>query len=439
MKYFLLISIILISSCSSVLNKAEVENASRIPAEDTTCLEAAKSLFLSKNYETDLVKALANKKLLTFTEKRIIIQHPHLEWINKTRKSLLTSIRNWNNNRYPAFYLFSEEEIIPTAKKYGEVLEKVLTNQLPLDEESTKIQKIVTDWIKSYENYGQDLNKLLEERISLEFNVKLLKKLKLKSDESRDIQLSIMRDGVLQKEIITFRKDDKNIQATINKLKQEIAAFDGTRFKNGKIKDRLIRQAALLDMINIVHREVEYYAKNNAVAKDELLKELVKLEALLKVNENSPVTYGVYKLSNKIFIDEMIAASKLGKLYTEIKDPLTAIKTLAFNYFKNKAAGTDAEKIGFFQKLYAKVTSITPKQASIGGGTVVVAGLGLKRYFTLKNGTLTEVPNKNSSAEELGPEDAAHQEQLDQTKQVDMNQSQGHTQVIEVNIEELTE
>ncbi|MBC7539096.1 MAG: hypothetical protein H7281_09760 [Bacteriovorax sp.] len=427
-----------ITSCST-LKIADVNSSARTPADETaTCTELIKNTFMSENYDKNLTKVLTERKLITFTEKRVQIQYPHLEWINKVKKSFNTSLRNWNNNRYPAFYIFQDEEIIPMAKKYAENLEKILTNQIPLeDDETSKAYLAVGEWMKSFQNYKQDVDQLIEERISLQYNISLLKKLKLDAIESRDIQITIKRSGVLKSEIITLRNEDKNLKFTINKLKQEMKDLDGTLLKNGQIKDRIVRQAMLLDMLNIVQRELEYSTKNAVVPNEEVLKELEKLNQLIKNSDYSPTTYGVYKITNKIFIRELIATSKLDVAYTKIKEPLLKLKTFAFDFFKNKAAGTDEEKIGIFKKIYLKITSITAKQATIGGGSLAVAGFGFERYYWFKEKStkeVTELPPTN----ELNPDDVAHEQQLEHTDKVDTEKHDAHSSVVEVQIDELT-
>ena len=291
--------------------------------------------------------------------------------------------------------------------------------------------------MKAFANYKTEMDQLVEERISLQYNISLLKKLKLDSNESRDIQITIKRGGILQNEVITLRKEDKNLGFTINKLQSEMKELDGSLLKNGKIKDRIIRQAMLQDMLTIVQREVEYTTKNTAASSEEVIKELATLNDLLKKTEYSPSTYGVYKIENKIFMRELLATSKLDVLYTKIKEPLLKLKTVAVNFFSNKSAGTDKEKVGFFKRIYAKITSITPKQAAIGGGSLAVAGYGIDRYFWFHDPTIKQIDNQ-PEGDQLSPEDKAHKEQLERTHKVELDKNNGHSEVVEIHIDELT-
>lgn len=421
-------------SCSAIQT-----SPTRSPAAESTnntCAELVKNILLSENYDQDLLKALSDKKLLTFTEKKAILHYPSLEWINKARGSFNTALRNWNNFRYPAFYLFSEEEIIPIAKRYAENLEKIIANQIPTnDDETTHAYLAVDEWTKAFQNYQTELDQLLEERISLQYNLSLLKKIKVSRNEVRDIQISIKRKGILENQIITLRKKDRNLNATINQLKLEIKSLDGSLISNGRIKDRIIRQAMLLDMLNIVHRELEFAIKNSANPSEVILSKLERLTKLLKNSDYSPSTYGVYQITNKIFIRELISASKLDIAYSKIKSPLLKLKDIVAKYFANKKTGTTKEKVGLFKRIYLKISNITPKQAAIGGGSLTIAGLGIERYFMINEKTVTELKTP-PPVNQLTPEDAAHQEQLDQTREVEEKKQEGYSSALELNLEE---
>jgi hypothetical protein len=429
----------LLTSCAGFAPLAP--STEREPAEAApTCMEMVKKFFSSdkntETYEEGFQRVLKERKLITFKVKLIQLQYPRLDWINKVKKTFNQSLRNWNNNRYPAFYLFSEEEIVPLAKRYAENVEKIAGNQVPVaDEQTTKAFVSVSEWVKAYKNYKTDMDQLIEERISLQYNLSLLKKLKL-DDDPRDIQITIKRAGELKSEVITLRKEDKNLKFTINNLKAQMKELDGTLIHNGKIKDRMMRQAMLQDMLTILQREMEYSSKNGFES-EALTKEMNAIAALIKEAEFSPTTFGIYKIQNKVFMRELLATSKLDVLYNKFKDPLNKLKSIVTDYFANRNAGTDEEKIGFFKRIYAKITSITPKQASIGGGAVVVAGIGVERYFNFKEGSSKELKDRTSVVE-LGPDDQAHEQQLENTEKVETEKHNAHSQVIEVQIDELT-
>lgn len=423
-------TLLIVSSCSTTPDKfAYVNTPDRIPAtEPVTCNELAQSIFLKDNYQTDLVATLANKKLLSFSDKFITIEHPNLDWINSARASLNKSIKNWNSNKYPAFYIFSDEDVVSVAKRYF----KVTTDKVPADsipeEDAIKDYELVQSWIKSYENYQTEVEQLLEEKISLQYNLSLLKKLKLKDDEKRDIKITIKRAGQFVDEVVTLRKSDKDLEYQIAKIKSELKDFDGSLINNGKIKDRIIRQAALKDMLTIVQREFEYSLKNSPAVTDDMGLELERLEALIKKPELQPTTYGVYRISNQVFIRELVALSKLDLVYKNfVQTPVLKFREVVNAFIQNRPLknATNQEKVGIFKRIYAKISSITLKQASIGTGITVTAGIGFERYFSLASSQV-EVLDHDS-----------HANQIEQTEEEARKANEDHTKVVEVKINEL--
>lgn len=415
-----------------------------MPAEATaTCQDLAKSLFMKENFKEDLNQALIDKKLLSFKNKFVTVQHPKMDWINKARGALNRSLKNWNNNKYPAFYIFSDDEVVTEAKRYFQTINSMVSPDVVPEAEATKNLELVSGWMKSFENYQKEVDNLLEERISLQYNLAILKKFK-QTEDVQDIKLVIKRDGELKEEVITLRKSDKDKTFQEKRLKAEIKALDGTILKNGKIKERIIKQAALNDMLTITQREFEYGIKNTDAPHEELVKELEKLNTMLAKTELKPTTYGVYRITNKVFIRETISATKLDVLYRKyVETPALKFKEIYDAFIKKKTNQTDEEKIGIFKKLYTKVSNITLKQWAKGGGVVVVAGVGFERYFVVKDHpeTVEEVDQSTlevEEAKEVTLDDKKHIEQMDNTKKEDVKRVDDHSSVVEVEIDELT-
>lgn len=430
----------LFASCSNLQERAIFE---RMPAEETNCQDLAKNLFMKDNYIEDLNQALIDKKLLKFSNKFVTVQHPRMDWINRARASLNRSLKNWNNNKYPAFYIFSDEDVVTEARRYFETINSMVTHEITPAPEASKNLEVVSGWMKSFENYQKDVDNLLEERISLQYNLKILKKFK-QTEDIQDIKLVIKRNGELKEEVITLRKSDKDKNFQIERLKAEIKALDGTILKNGKIKDRIIQQAALNDMLTITQREFEYGIKNTDGAHPELTLELEKLNALLAKAELKPTTYGIYRVTNKIFIREVVSATKIDWVYKKfVETPALKFKEIFDAFIKKKTAQTQEEKIGIFKRIYAKVTSITPKQLTIATGSVVVAGVGFERYFAI-NGDPIIIEERGGpefvetdEARQETLDDKKHKEQLDRTKKEDTKRTDEHSEVVEVHLNEL--
>jgi hypothetical protein len=432
---------IMLISCSNLQERRVV--LERMPAEDANCQDLAKSLFMKDNFKADLNQSLVDKKLLKFSNKFVTVQHPRMDWINRTRASLNRSLKNWNNNKYPAFYIFSDDDVLTEAKRYFETINSIVTHDITPAPEASKNLELVSSWMKTFENYKKEVDDLLDERISLQYNLKVLKKFK-QVEDIQDIKLVIKRNGEFKEEIITLRKSDKDKNFQIARLKAEIKALDGTILKNGKIKDRIIQQAALNDILTITQREFEYGIKNTDAPSPELTLELEKMNALLSRIELKPTTYGVYRITNKIFIREIVSATKVDWVYKNfIKTPALKFKEIFDAFIKKKTADADKEKIGIFKRIYSKVTSITPKQWAIGTGSVVVAGVGYERYFSLKSDPIIFEEKDGLEVEEFDEtkqetvDDKKHKEQLERTKKENTKKADEYSEVIEIHLDEL--
>ena len=375
---------------------------------------------LAPEYKNDLKVALKEKKLITFKEKIMQVEYPRLAWINRVKKSFNVSLRNWNNKSHPTFYLAHDEEVVSIAKSYASSLEKELNNEL--DEDAIKTLEMVRTWTKSYENYNQELNNLIEERIALQYNYSLLKKIDLKN-ETRDIQLDFKKEGIKKSQIFSLHPEDNTYKALLGDLDNQIKELDGGLIQDGKIKERIIKQAMLQDMLTIVHRELESTVKNSDKIPTEVLREMARLNQTITNSDFAPSTYGIYKITDKVFFRELMSLSKLDVVYDTFKNPLEKMKSIFSNFFDKKS--TDPEKKGFFSRIYAKITNLTPKQVATGTAVTAVAGVGTYRYFWFEQSSNTELP-----------ENDPHRVQLEQTKKAIDMANDAHTKVIEVEINE---
>jgi hypothetical protein len=396
----------------------------REPAEETvqSCKELVTNFFPNKSYPKKFEKAMLAKKVLTIKDKIMRIEYPKLAWINRAKKSFNVSMKLWNNKNYPSFYLSQEDEVINIAQTYAKSLEKEINNEL--DDQATKNLDLVRTWIKSYQGYEQELDQLTEERISLQYNLAILKKMDLENKD-RDIQLNFKKNGATTTEVFTLHKEDFSAKSLIGNLKNQITDLDGGIIRDGKIKERIIRQAMLQDMLTIVDRELEHHIKNTEKVPADLQVALKELNNTLKNKEFSPSTYGVYKITNKIFISELMSLSKLENVFATIKNPAVKLKNILSNFLENN--NNDKEKLGFFSRLYARITSITPKQVAVGGSVVATAGFGTYRYFWYS-------PEAQLSSIDSGSI-IAHQVQYDNTQKVIEDKNDSYSKAIEDEID----
>ena len=426
MRYCIVICIFTLYSSASVQNPPDSSstfNMVRGPAEEAvtnkSCSEIMANLVLSPTYNDDLTLALKNKKLITFKEKLMQIEFPRLEWINRVKKSFNLTMQQWNNKLYPTFYLSNEEQVIPIAKSYASAIDKE-TNNL-LDDEATNTLKMVRAWSDSYQNYTKELNQLIDERIALQYNLSLIKKLNLKN-QTRDIQLNLMKDGVLTPQVFALHAEDNSYRTLIGNLQSQINLLDDGWIRNGKIKDRIVRQALLQDMLTIVQRELEHSVKNTDKAPAEAIKELDRLTTMMKNSDYTPSTFGVFKITDKVFINELMALSKTDVIYQKFEDPLGKLSNILSNFLDGSPS--DQEKVGIFSRIYASITSLTPLQMTTRASIAAVAGFGTYRYFWFDQSSVTE----------LGSNDP-HQVQINKTKKVTADKNAAHTSVIEVQVD----
>ncbi len=435
----------MLTSCSTI-NQQSYETL-RKPANnalppDDHCIEIIKSLLMSKDYKENLNKALIDRKLISYSDRKIVLNRPHQKWMNKLKHSLITTVRNWNNHRYPSFYTFDEEDVVPTAILYAEYLEKLLTNQIP--DNAGPIMDAFNDvnqWIKIFENYKLDIDQLLEERISLQYNLNLLKKVKLKDDEVREILFTTKINGEFQNKIITFRNEDDNLDFVIKQLQREISEIDESINSSGRLKERIIRQALLKEMLTVVHRELERVIENTPIPNRDVVSTFNTLSLHLKNRDYAPSSFGVYKIQDKIFMNELRELPKVPKFIQKIPNPLKKIKAIADHFFADKSAGSEEEKIGLFKKLYLKITNITAKQAAIASGSVALVGLGFERFFSLNNGAgKTKEMNTEATSQSIPKEeitDPAHQEQLLRSKEAENKKQEGIKHQLELLIQKI--
>lgn len=387
---------LLLSGCSHLNSTApahfDEHLLAREPSSDAnSCQSIIKSFYLNDEYQVKLEKSLIDKKLLTRSNKFVTVNHPRLDWLNKTREGLITKVKNWNANRYPAFYIFHDSEIIENSKKFSSAIVKQSSkNKLSVEEK--KHVDFVKSMLAKYKNYNTEIDNLLNERIVLEYNLNLVKKIKIKKDETKSITLSFLKDGKKFDQIFALSASDKDLDFLIKDLKAQIKSFDGTVLKNGKIKDRVIRQATLSDMIEIATKELEHSILNNPRRSDIAQRQLNEMKALLTDTQLSPKTYGVYRVTNAVFLRELASLSKLDVAYKKfLENPTLKVKEIFSNYIKSKDSNkTDAQKIGMFKKVYTKVTSISPRTAVIGGLGVAGVGVSSTAFFSIKEPIVTE-------------------------------------------------
>ena len=370
------------------------------------------SRFFKKTEIGSQKDALKQRNLLTFREGFWISPKPKLEKLAELKKSLALSFKNWHGHKYPTYFLLNEPDVSLITENYTKTLIKSLQQPDQLTNEDKALLEIVNGWITKFESYPVEMDQMLDQRISLQYNLNFLKKFEL-TKEREVVKLTFKKDGKDIERTYVFYKKDKNLELEIKNLKNELKLFDETLQKEGKLKDRVIRQAALKEMIQFVQRDIEvagFNAADEKIAKEfkALSKDLV---ALLNKPQLQTTSYGVYKLNSSIFWNEILPMNQVqtlkeyfkktgsffGHAYDFTKEKLKASINFAKEAPRKLVEGVKdlfkkdvdekGEKIGFFKKLYAKIKAIDPKKAAIGAGVVGVGFIGAEQYFALEPNT----------------------------------------------------
>jgi len=414
----LFILLALISSCStnSIKKMDPVADTitgihERLPAsEQESCKVLANNIInqdskpapLLDEVETadaNAIKKLQEKGLLKFKDRFLILNTPGRDWINSVRKNFISHLKKWNKNRYPIFYMTDDNNIQKIGAQLPELLEKKLNNSL--SDEETKIFDSAMAQVEMFANYQRDIEALIDERVSLQYNIEVLKKLKL-DDKPMDVKIVIKRAEGETEEIVTIRKEDKNKSLVIDKLKKQLKEINGKVFRFGKIEERVIKQAYLKDILTIYHREVEYAHKNGLHASDDLAKLYEKLDQALVNSDFVPSSYGVYRVDKQVLRSEFMMFTGLDKGVVKVTATKDKIKSGFKSFFTPRNAAADAEKMGFFESIYNSITNMTVADLSKYGMTAAV-GFGASQYLMVdKQGTdVTAVPTEVT---EVNPE-----------------------------------
>jgi hypothetical protein len=394
--------------------------------------------------------ALKERRLISIKDKFITINHPSLEWFNDVKISLMNRIKSWNKNEYPLFYLENEKDLISGAKKYAQLIDQEIAGNL--SEEDAVALKSIKDWIELFKNYPSELNNLLDERVSLEFNLKMLKDLNLYKGEARDVQITIKKDGKFVTEIITLRKEDYNLKLTINNLKEQIKLIDGSLGKIGRLQERVIKQAMAMDLMTIIQRELEYSVKNSSTPSNEIVSQLEVLNVLLKDSDFNANSYGVFKIANQKFNKEVADLFNLKNpikktnpqdhteitkaIESKITTPKTAENPEANNLTPAPAPAlapandnsNAPKRTGPLSTMYSKIASLTPYQKFMVTAKLSAIGYGAYKFFWFK---------KSGNTVEIITEKKPQDPVMAKTQKIEDQNTKKNSSVIEIHLENL--
>jgi hypothetical protein len=326
LKIFKLTILLLLFSCTDTSTKKEYRDIASEPLLLThSCSKSIKTL-LDADYNKKLVRALIDKKLVTKKTNYMKIKAPGDSWFRKVRKAWIQRIKNLNDNKYPTYYMYDDEESVAHAIAYGKLFTKKISGEFDDEGEELAI-KTVDDWIMHFTNYEKELANLIEERVSIAFNRDILKRNKPTTDRM-EVDLSYRIDGKKVSENIVFYEEDKNYQYYIKQLNEKLTSLDGGLFdwwfSEGKIKSRIIKQAIMRDQLTFVHRELEYFYQNSPKlsfeVKNAMKKKIDELSEIIEDSAFKPSRYGLFKVDFKKWNSEIRQLPKTVKSNKKVTD-----------------------------------------------------------------------------------------------------------------------
>lgn len=330
--------------------------------------------FVQRSYKAKLLSALEERKLVQRSYNSITIRKLSKSWLKNKRDSLHRFLKTLNRKKHSVYYL-DRDETLSSINVYSDLFVKSLDKTSKIEKEGQAIIDKVDSWVAKYKNYTVDIKNLTDERVSLEFNIQLLKMLEKEIDKALDkgneymANITLMIDGKETPRRYIFRKVDANYHFELSKLIQRRKELDGGMFSSllslGEITNRIIDQARLHDIIRMHHRELEYYRNNteglSTETKNALSLKLEKLNALevgYKSNkELLPSEFGVSKLQSKKIKTELMNLPKSIKS----RDFISKSEKVVEKFMDEKSK----DRLQYKLKGYAKVFKTTGAGAGV--------------------------------------------------------------------------
>ncbi len=403
------LTLLLLSSCSQLLINPVQNDLERYPAGTPSedCKSLVNKILAKDNQSADATKpweASAKKDSsetlirknnhLTAQDKIFVLNLPPVDWFNSVRKSLISHFKTRNKSRYPIFYLDKNSDYQKIGKGIPELLEKQVGGNLS-EEEGKLFTRILSD-IDSFTNYQKDIEAIINERASLQWNIEYLKRLgKTLEDEPIDIALITKKASGNVKIVHTIRRKDNNLPLVIDEYRKKLIDFNGRAFKPGILEKRILKQALLKDIVTIYQREVEFTFKNTGSPSEELTKLYYALTNALKSSDFDPSTYGVFKIDNKVFKAEMLKLTGADDEVAKSQINKEKISGVWRSFYMNKNVSDDPETMSTMKKAYLTVLNLTTLDFTnlnlVQVGVLGVVAVSAYNYFAV-NPSTTAIP-----------------------------------------------
>jgi len=364
LKNITIITLLSLTSCTSWQSQEKpYRDIASIETPTNSCSDSMKH-FVEVNYNARIMRALEEKQLVKRKTEKMQVTLPGRSWWQRMRKNWIQRFKNANDNKYPTYYMYDDQESVAHAVAYGKLFSKNVTGEVQEENQINAIKR-VDEWIGHFTDYKKELNDLIDERISIAYNRDLLKRNKPDSDRL-EVDLIYKKKGKDVPENIIFYEEDKNYQYYVNQLEKQLTGLDGGMFDwwfdEGRIKQRIIKQAILQDQVTIVHRELEYFYHNSPDLADDV-KETMKakideLAQILDADEFKPSQYGLAKVDWKKWRKEV---KQLPKSVTSNKK-VTDAQTVYNEILDDK----DKERVKYFTDGLAKQIRATSVGSFLG-------------------------------------------------------------------------
>jgi hypothetical protein len=300
----------------------------RFPASDdlagSTCMKSLDTI-LEDDYLKGIIDALEKKELVQVGDGYIKSRKPSRGFYLRMKNGLFRILKGLNKKKYPTYYVDSDETVA-AVNVYPELYAKQLMDG---SESGGEVVTKVDEWIAKYKNYEVDINNLTEERVALAYNINFLKSIKpyvMEAFSNSDPADQVFKTNIILRQngqdvdrSFVFHKGDGHYEYEIQQLIRRRQEIDGGALDflldQGELRQRIMEQARLHDIVRMHHRELEYFINNKTAdmpkeVVEKLNERLADLDNLVRGYEEYegllPSDFGMHKIENQKLRTEMV-------------------------------------------------------------------------------------------------------------------------------------
>ena len=295
MKSHVILSVLLFSWLFHSCSQLSVAPSQRTPAsKGGACQEYMMNIFQKSRPKLGSVRENElNRKGLKFWKNhyRKHLLNP-LGWGAKFKRIVTRNLQNLNHNKIPVYYLMDQEETMAKILKAVEAFKVKSGGGIPEGIGGEAISEVQT-WLKRYSSYGDRMNSMLQEYLSLDMSISQLGKAKGKvSDYPHIEEIVLLKNGKKEVKVFEFMNPEE-LQGQIIAFKDEKSKFlNGWIRKKGSIVDIQLKQAEDLQRLSFLFSRLRNLQltneKNGLDNPPELLKMIDALRKVIKDDKLKP-------------------------------------------------------------------------------------------------------------------------------------------------------